>query len=153
MRTAPPFLAIAGRDSHRSPAVGPQSVPFSRLSTPPGGPCHHMEAPDVVGIYVLNAIPTSGSQRVRGTAMSHTGFWNPISSVHIPVHIHEPDWEMKVPRILIQFTRGIISGLNPKPVSGRTIKLHQHPTQLPHQRTVVGVYTKEMISHNKCPLY
>ena len=84
-----------------------------------------MEAPDVVGIYVLNAIPTSGSKRVRGTAMSHTGFWNPISSVHI----HEPDWEMKVPRTLIQFSRGIniITGLNPKPVSGRTIELHQHP--------------------------
>ena len=34
-RTAPLFLAILGRDSHHSAAVGPQSVPFSRLSTPP----------------------------------------------------------------------------------------------------------------------
>ena len=33
-RTAPLFLAVAGRNSHSSPAVGPQSVPFSRLSTP-----------------------------------------------------------------------------------------------------------------------
>ena len=38
IRTAPPFLAVAGRDSHSSTAVGPQSVPFSRLSTPPPTP-------------------------------------------------------------------------------------------------------------------
>ena len=35
IRTAPLFLAVAGCDSHCSPVVGLQSVPFFRLSSPP----------------------------------------------------------------------------------------------------------------------
>ena len=33
---APLFVAILARDSHSSWWVGPQLVPFSRLSSPPG---------------------------------------------------------------------------------------------------------------------
>ena len=51
IRTAPPpFLAAVGHDSHRSPVVGPQSVPFYRLSTlSPLGSCPLSVSPNRPG--------------------------------------------------------------------------------------------------------